>query len=95
MSTTVIVNFNTKPELLSDFEKTMEQVKQDLPTVEGCERADIFQSLQEKTHFVVVEQWASEEAHQQHLSELKRQGVWDALLEQLETEPEGIYHEQL
>ena len=63
MSTNVIITFKSKPEKLMAFVKMLNQVKNDLPNVEGCKAVRIFNDVNEPCTFTLVETWASEGEH--------------------------------
>lgn len=95
MDTIFIVEFDTKQECLADFEAVMRQVKHELPNAEGCKGVEIMQKQSDTTRLVVVEKWTDEAAHQHHVSNMKRTGVWGDLLKLLSSEPKGAYYQQL
>lgn len=95
MNTIFIVEFDTKPECLADFEAVMRQVKHDLPRAEGCKGVEIMQNQTDITRLVVIEKWTDQAAHQHHVNSLKKAGVWDDILTLLSSEPKGEYYQQL
>jgi quinol monooxygenase YgiN len=92
MSITVVVCYETKKEKREEFEKIMNSVKTDLPKVNGCVSASIFQSATNKNRFTLVETWESKELHQNHIDKLSENGTWDLIVSHLAKDPINDYY---
>jgi len=91
MSIIVIVSFETKEEKVFDFSKILENVKTDLPKVEGCLGVNVYQNSSILNQFTLVETWESKELHQINLDKLAKNGTWDTIASHLSKEPESDY----
>jgi quinol monooxygenase YgiN len=91
----VIVRFNVKSSKLDDFTQIMENVKLDLPNVEGCHDVKIYKGSANANLFTLVETWKSKQLHQKHIAKLTADGVWRFISEHLSAEPESDYYRQL
>jgi len=91
MNIIVIVNFETKEDKVSDFSKILENVKIELPKVEGCLGVNIFQSSSMANQFTLVERWETKELHQANLDKLVKNGTWDTIASHLSKEPDSDY----
>ena len=92
MTVNVIVTFVAKEERIEEFAAIMNQVKNDLPKVEGCSAVAIFRSSTEENKFTVVETWESKELHQTHINKVINDGAWDMITSLLYKEPESDYY---
>ena len=95
MNITVIVSFETKEDKTSDFSKILENVKIELPKVEGCIGVTIFQSASQSNQFTLVEKWKNKELHQTNLDKLANNGTWDTIASHLSKDPTSDYFIQL
>jgi len=91
MSIIVIVSFETKEEKVFDFSKILENVKTDLPKVEGCLGVNVYQNSSTLNQFTLVETWESKELHQINLDKLAKNGTWDTIASHLSKEPDSDY----
>jgi quinol monooxygenase YgiN len=95
MSIKVIVKFNVKSEKLDGFSTILENVKSDLPRVDGCQGVCICRSITNANQFTLVETWKSKKLHQDHFAKIIEDGVWSYISDHLSTEPESDYYENL
>jgi quinol monooxygenase YgiN len=95
MATNVIITFNTKPEKNSDFLAILENVKSELPLVDGCNGVEIYSDNQNENVFTLVESWDSEELHKKHISGIVESGGWEAIASHLSEEPKSSYFSKL
>ena len=94
MSVTVIYEFlaarGRAPELL----ELLRQVRDFGRTVEGCESFDIYQADTDPHRLVMIETWASADAHQEHFEKyVQATGVLDQAIALMAKQPEisGAY----
>lgn len=95
MSVTFIINFYIKPEAADDFAQIMQNVKVELPHIEGCVGVSIHQNIEDKLNYNLVEIWQSEAAHKAHIANLSASGEWDKIASLLAIEPIGSYYQAL
>jgi quinol monooxygenase YgiN len=93
VSTNVIVMFKSKPEKVAAFAALMAAVKNELPKVEGCIAVRIFNDRHNPCEFVLVETWASEAAHKQHIDRVVSSGGWDHIASHLADGPISSYYD--
>lgn len=91
----VIVTFEAKPERASAFAELMEQVKQSLPTADGCRGVRLFGRSDNACVFTLVESWESQDHHQAHIARAVTSGAWDALAVELACAPASSYCKEL
>ena len=66
----IIIAYNyVKPEALDEALPLLKKLVQDSRKEEGCNGYDLYQNLQDPTHCVIVENWATEEAVHAHSSQ--------------------------
>ena len=95
MSVTVIYEFvaagGKAPELL----ELLRQGRDFGRTVEGCEALDIYQADTDPHRLVMIETWASADAHQEHFEQnVQATGVLDQAVALMAKQPEisGTYY---
>ena len=95
MTTNVIVTFNVLPEKRASFIDILNSVKNDLPTIEGCNNVQIYSDKKNNQIFTLVENWDSEEKHQSHISGVVESGDWNVIESHLAEAPKSSYFEKL
>ncbi|MES2934714.1 MAG: antibiotic biosynthesis monooxygenase family protein [Pseudomonadota bacterium] len=88
----VIITFTTKPESAIQFSTMLAQVKQALPTVDGCKSVRLFAAIDNPCTFTLLEEWESEAKHKSHLEQVVSSGAWDAIAAHLATDPVSHYY---
>ena len=79
MSVTVIYSFEAAPGKADDLLAILRQGREFSATVEGCEGFEVYQGDDDPHRFVMVERWASVDAHQEHFeTNVRASGVLDA-----------------
>ena len=79
MSVTVIYSFEAAPGKAEDLLAVLRQGRDFSSTVEGFEAFEVYQGSNDPQRFVMVERWASIEAHQAHFeTNVRATGVLDA-----------------
>jgi quinol monooxygenase YgiN len=91
----VIITFEAKPEGASAFAELMHQVKQSLPSADGCRGVQLFGRSDNACVFTLVETWESQSHHQAHIAGAVASGAWDALAAQLACAPVSCYCREL
>ena len=78
MSVTVIYSFEAVPGKADELLTLLQQGREFAASVEGFEGFDVHQGDDDPHRFVMVERWASVEAHQAHFEQnVKAPGVLD------------------
>jgi quinol monooxygenase YgiN len=91
----VIITFEAKPERASAFAELMNQVKQSLPSADGCRGVQVFGRSDNACVFTLVESWQSQGHHQAHIDRAVASGAWSALEAQLACAPVSCYCTEL
>jgi quinol monooxygenase YgiN len=91
----VIITFEAKPERASAFAELMNQVKQSLPSADGCRGVRLFGRSDNDCVFTLVESWESQGHHQAHIAGAVASGAWDALAGELVGAPVSCYCREL
>ncbi len=91
MSLKFIITFHAKPDSKEAFLEIMQQVKIELPVVEGCEGVQVMQGVDDPCIFTLFEAWENKEAHQANSQKLMDSGSWDHIVGLLASEPDGSY----
>ncbi|MDQ0610581.1 quinol monooxygenase YgiN [Variovorax sp. W1I1] len=91
----VIITFEAKPERASAFAELMNQVKQSLPSADGCRGVQLFSRSDNDCVFTLVESWASKGQHQAHIAGAVASGAWDSLAKELACPPVSCYCNEL
>jgi quinol monooxygenase YgiN len=92
MHVNVIITFTTKPEKQAAFKEMLNQVRRDLPTVEGCKGVEVFNGIHDPCVFTLVETWTSEAAHKQHLEKIVNAGLWSQVEAHLACDAQSTYY---
>ncbi|MEP6720820.1 MAG: antibiotic biosynthesis monooxygenase [Variovorax sp.] len=87
----VIITFEAKPERASAFAELMQQVKQSLPSAQGCRGVQLFGHGDNACVFTLVESWESRGQHQAHIAGVVSSGAWEAMAAELAREPVSCY----
>ncbi len=82
----VIVTFKAKTDRIAEFTSLMESVKNDLPSIDGCDSVCIYKHNDDAETFTLIENWRNEELHSDHISGLVKSGAW-AKIEAMLSEP--------
>lgn len=61
----------------------------------GCDAFDVYQGVDDPHDVVMIEQWTSREAHQEHFErQVKTSGILDRLMTLLVEPPQPVYYER-
>lgn len=94
MSLTVIYEFLAARGRAAELLELLRQGRDFGRTVEGCESFDIYQADTDLHRLVVIETWASADAHQEHFEKnVQATGVLDQAIALMAKQPEisGAY----
>ena len=91
----VIITFEAKPERASAFAELMHQVKQSLPSADGCRGVRLFGRSDNACVFTLVESWESQGHHQAHIAGVVSSGAWDTMAAELASPPVSCYCNEL
>lgn len=91
----LIITFETKPELSTQFHALLKQAQKDLPSVEGCNHVRLFAASDNPNLFTLVENWDSKQAHQAHINNVIASGAWDAIAAHLSKEAVSHYYQEI
>ena len=91
----VIITFEAKPERASAFAELMQQVKQSLPSADGCRGVQLFGHGDNDCMFTLVESWESRSKHQAHIAGVVSSGAWDTMEAELAGPPLSCYCNEL
>lgn len=72
----VIVHFNVKSEEKNTFRIILNNLKHDLPKVNGCNGLVIYEDHTNPQKFTLIESWDTVDAHKQHIENLIASGSW-------------------
>ena len=85
----MIYEFHAGDGKAPDLLQLLQQGRDRARSVEGCEAFDVYQSDTDPHRFVMVESWASAEAHQAHFEQnVQAAGVLDAAVALMTKPPE-------
>ncbi|ARU55685.1 MAG: antibiotic biosynthesis monooxygenase [Pseudomonadales bacterium] len=87
----VIITFNVKEDKLASFRQIMDDVKINLPSVEGCDTVTIYNDAEDPKVFTLVETWNSREAHKKHIDGVVASGTWETIAQHLQSDPVSSY----
>ncbi len=91
----LIIAFETKPELSTQFHALLKQAKKDLSSVEGCNQVRFYAATEDSHLFTLIENWDSKQAHQNHISHVIASGAWAAIAAHLSKEPVSHYYQEI
>lgn len=92
MQTTLIIDFQVKPDRLADFKNLLRSVRENLPGNHGCEDIRILENVDDSCCVTLVENWTSRTAHQAYFDGIVGSGDWNVVLEHLSGAPVAIYY---
>lgn len=92
---TVIITFRAKESELQNFTNLMATVKNDLPTVEGCNGVSILRHKDDASIFTLIEDWSNQEAHSSHIDGLITSGNWAKIEAMLVDAPSTSFATQI
>jgi quinol monooxygenase YgiN len=95
MSVNMVISFSVKQESLNDFRAIMNDVKVNLPKVEGCHNVKILNDLENPLAFTLVEAWESKERHGAHVQGLVDSGAWNSIAAHLAAAPVSAYYSEV
>jgi len=90
-SMNVIITFEVKEEKLSSFMEIMNDVKKNLPEVEGCNNVTVYNDTENSHIFTLVESWNSKDSHKKHIDAVVASGAWDSISQHLQGDPVSSY----
>ncbi|MFS2208009.1 putative quinol monooxygenase [Variovorax sp. Varisp36] len=91
----VIITFEAKPERASAFAQLMQQVKQSLPSADGCRGVRLYGHGDNVCMFTLVESWESRNKHEAHIAGVVSSGAWDTMAAELAGAPVSSYCNEL
>ncbi|WPN58968.1 putative quinol monooxygenase [Pseudomonas sp. P9_31] len=95
MSVNLVISFNVKEEKLQSFKDIMNDVKINLPKVDGCQMVKILNYLEDPLAFTLVEVWDSREIHGTHVDQMVSSGQWKVIVEHLSSAPVSGYFSEV
>ena len=95
MSVNLVISFNVKEEKLQSFKDLMNDVKINLPKVNGCKTVKVLNHLDHPLEFTMVESWDSRELHGAHVQSLIDNGQWNAIADHLSASPVSGYFNEI
>jgi len=88
----LIITFHIKKEKLQSFMKIVNDVKKNLPKVDGCKGVEIFQANDDKQIITFIETWENIEKHKKHIEHVVDSGDWEYISSHLIGEPKSQYY---
>lgn len=95
MSVLYIIKFAVKSDSQLAFANVMDNVKFDLPKVEGCSGVEIHRGLEDESSYVLLETWVSKALHEKHIEGLVDSGAWESIAAHLSEDPVGGYYQSV
>lgn len=92
MPVNLIISFTVKNEKLQSFKNIMDDVKERLPNMDGCQGVKILNHLENPVEFTLLEKWDSKEIHSLYVAELISSGQWSHIAEHLQKDPVSGYY---
>jgi quinol monooxygenase YgiN len=86
----VAVTFKPKSEHLTAFTEAMQSVKNELPSVDGCEGVRVMTHHDDPAVFMLIEDWESADKHAAHINNLVASGEWAGLEKMLAEQPTSV-----
>ena len=86
----VAVTFKPKSEHLTAFTEAMQSVKNELPSVDGCEGVRVMTRHDDPAVFMLIEDWESADKHEAHINNLVASGEWAGLEKMLAEQPTSV-----
>ena len=88
----LIITFHIKKEKVQSFMKIVNDVKKNLPKVDGCKGVKIFQANDDKQIITFIETWENIEKHKKHIEHVVDSGDWEYISSHLIGEPKSQYY---
>lgn len=95
MHVMLIITFEIKKEKLQSFMKIIQNVKQQLPQVDGCQDVNIMKIHDNPNTITFIETWESIEKHQNHIKKVVDSGDWEYIYSHLLKEPKSAYYSKI
>ncbi len=95
MSVNLLISFKVKNEKLQSFKSIMKNVKENLPSVFGCQEVRILNNVENPLEFTLLERWTSKEIHRAYIDGLITSGKWAAIAEHLQQPPSSGYYQEV
>ena len=92
MSITLIVTLVARPDSVAEIAKVLEEVKDYLPKLDGCESVRICRGLDDPALFTLIESWTSRDAHDRYQRGVAEAGGWGHFTRLLAKEQISIYY---
>jgi len=91
----LIITFHIKKEKLQSFMKIVNDVKKNLPKVDGCKGVEIFQANDDKQIITFIETWENIEKHKKHIEHVVDSGDWEYISSHLIADPKSQYYQAI
>ena len=95
MSVLCILELNIEPDQVDQYLGQFPNVLPDTRAFEGCEGISVHQNQDNPSDVVLVERWASKDAHLKYMSWRQERGDVEKLMQGLAGEPKFRYYENL
>jgi quinol monooxygenase YgiN len=95
MSVNLVISFKVKDDKLQSFKNIMNDVKTNLPDVQGCQNVKILNNTENPLQFTLVERWDSKEIHGSYVEGLVSSGKWNFIAEHLQEDPVSGYYSEI
>lgn len=95
MSVNLVISFKVKDEKLQSFRSIMDDVKENLPSVQGCQTVKILNNTENPLQFTLVERWDSKEIHGNYIKGMVSSGKWSVIAEHLQEDPVSGYYSEI
>ncbi|MCH9812715.1 MAG: antibiotic biosynthesis monooxygenase [Epsilonproteobacteria bacterium] len=95
MAVELMITFHVKEEKLESFMALIQDVKKNLPKVDGCRDVEVFQVHDDKYTIRFIETWESIEKHKKHITHVIDSGDWDYISSHLRSDPKSQYYRKL
>lgn len=92
MSITLLVTLVARPESIAEIERTLEDVKDYLPKVDGCESVRICRGLDDPALFTLIESWSSRAQHEAYQRGVAEAGGWGHFTRHLVGDAVSVYY---
>ena len=93
MPITLLVTLTAKPESIQEIAGVLENVKDYLPKVEGCQSVRICRAIDDPATFTLIEEWTSRAAHEAYQQGVADEGGWGHFTRHLASEAVSTYYE--
>jgi len=91
----LIITFHIKKEKVQSFMKIVNDVKKNLPKVDGCKGVEIFQANDDKQIITFIETWENIEKHKKHIEHVVDSGDWEYISSHLIADPKSQYYQAI